>query len=92
MIKVIETNLSIDSNNNIKDHQSRVIEIDNWDDFVNEIKEAETVVRNACMGNMHGTTIPRNAKVENLNYDDKHLMCDVYHHAGTHSKKLAYKI
>jgi len=28
MIKVIETNLSIDEENTIKDHQSRVIEVE----------------------------------------------------------------
>jgi len=29
MIKVIETNLSLDNNDNIADHQSRVVEIEN---------------------------------------------------------------
>jgi hypothetical protein len=92
LIKVIETNLSIDAGNNIKDYQSRIIEIDDWEEFVNEIKEAKTVIRNSCLGNLHGTTIPRNARVENLSYDDSHLMCDIYNFAGIHSKKLVYKV
>jgi len=33
MIKVIETNLSLDSYDNIVDHQSRVIEVESWERF-----------------------------------------------------------
>lgn len=92
MIKVIETNLSLDYEDNIKDHQSRVIEVESWDDFINEVKEAKCITRSAYLGGMYGTTIPRSAKVENLTYDDSHLMCDVYNYAGQKTKKLAYRI
>lgn len=92
MIKVIETNLSMDYENNIRDHQSRVIEIDNWEEFVDEIKNAKTVSRNSYIGSMDGCTIPRQSKVENLIYDDLHLSCDIYNSTGMKSKKLVYKI
>ena len=32
-IEVIETNLIIDENNFIRDHQSRVVEADSWDEY-----------------------------------------------------------
>lgn len=91
MIKVIETNLSIDNENNIVDHQSRVIEVGSWEEFINEIKNAETVSRKSCIGNLHGSTIPRQARVENLIYDDDHLSCDVYNFTGAKTKKLVYR-
>ena len=92
MILVIETNLSLDKEDNIKDYQSRVIEIESWDDFINEVKEAKCIIRSAYLGGMYGNTIPRSAKVENLIYDDFHLTCDVYNYAGQKTKKLAYII
>jgi hypothetical protein len=92
MIKVIETNLSLDYENNIHDHQSRVIEVNSWEDFVEEIKEANSIIRNSIIGSLHGTTLPRESKVENLSYDDRHLMCDVINRFGMKSKKLVYKI
>lgn len=63
MVKVIETNLSIGNNNEILDHQSRIIEVDTWDEFVNEIKEGKSVDR---IGTLWGLTLPRQGKVENL--------------------------
>lgn len=32
-MQVIETNLSIDKENNIRDHQSRIIEVIDWDTY-----------------------------------------------------------
>ena len=95
MIKVIETNLSIyshDRDHTIKDFQSRVIEIENWDDYIEEIKNSKVVVRNSIFGNLHGTTIPHDASVYNLTYDDLHLNCDIVNRFGIESKKLAYKV
>lgn len=92
MIKVIETNLSMNGTDDIMDHQSRVIEVEDWYDFINEIKECKTVTRNSVLGCMHGCTIPKQARIENLIYDDKHLLCDVYNYLGAKTKKLVYKI
>jgi len=96
MIKIIETNLSIFTHQDgceiIKDHQSRVIEVEFWEDYINEIKLAKSVSRNSIIGNLHGNTIPHDSKVENLVYDDFHLNCDVINRYGIMSKKLAYMI
>lgn len=94
MIKVIETNLSIypDGENTIKDFQSRVIEVDSWDEYVQEIKDAKPVIRHSVIGSLHGTTIPHNSIVENISHDHFHLDCDVINRFGIMSKKLAFKV
>ena len=33
VIQVIETNLSIDNDNIIRDHQSRIVEVEDWDTY-----------------------------------------------------------
>jgi len=90
--KVIETNLSIDNENTIKDHQSRVIEVDSWEDYIQEIKDAKSVSRNSVLGNLHGNTIPSSSVVEIISLDDFHLDCDIVNRYGILSKKLAYRI
>jgi len=92
MIKIIETNLSIDENNIIKDHQSRVIEVESWDEYVQEVKDAKSVSRSSVLGSLHGNTIPSSAVVEIISSDDFHLDCDVVNRYGILSKKLAYVI
>jgi len=95
MIKVIETNLSIDQEENhaiIKDHQSRVIEVDSWEEYIQEIKDGESVSRKCVIGNLHGKTIPSDAIVSNLVYDDFHLSYDIINRFGFWSKKLAYRV
>ena len=92
MIKVIETNLSVDNENTIKDHQSRVIEVESWEDYIQEIKEAKSVSRNSVLGSLHGNTIPNNAVVEIISLDDFHLDCDIVNRFGILSKKLVYRI
>jgi hypothetical protein len=89
MVKIIETNLSMGNNNEILDHQSRVIEVGDWNEFIIEIKEGKSVDRK---GTLWGLTLPREPKVKNLKFDEKHLSCDVYKNGGYNSKKLAYLI
>jgi len=91
MIKVIETNLSLQCDDSIIDHQSRVVEIDNWDNYINEFKECKAISRNSIIGCLNGYTLsPKISEIKNLKYDDFHLSCDVY--IGNYkSKKLAYK-
>lgn len=91
MIKVIETNLSVNLDGEIKDHQSRVIEVESWEEYVQEIRNEEFIERKSIIGNLHGKTIPSDVIVDNLVYDDKHLSCDIYNRHGIMSKKLAYK-
>lgn len=92
MIKVVETNLSLNSINEIMDHQSRVIKIENWEEYVNEIKEGKSIHRYSYIGSLHGCTLNADPKVENVLYDDFHLRCDVTNKFGFKSKKLVYKI
>jgi uncharacterized protein (DUF4213/DUF364 family) len=92
MVKVIETNLIIGTDNEMKDFQSRVIEVDNWSDFVKEIQECNTVNRFAVLGNLCGVTMLRSSKVENLIYDDSKLSCDVLNYADIKTRKLCYRI
>jgi len=92
MIKVIETNLSIDENNIIKDHQSRVIEVESWEEYVQEIKDAKSVSRSSFLGSLHGKTLPTSSVVEIISSDDFHLDCDVVNRYGILSKKLDYMI
>jgi hypothetical protein len=92
MIKVIETNISINNDNIIQDHQSRVIEVYSWEEYIEEIKNCKSINRSSTLGSLHGTTLPKESKVENLSYDDNHLMCDVINRFGIRSKKLTYKV
>lgn len=38
MIQVIETNLSIHKDNIIRDHQSRIVEVEDWDTYAKHLK------------------------------------------------------
>lgn len=92
MALVIETNLSIDDKGNIADHQSRVIEVDSWDSYIEEIKSGITKYRMSYLGDLVGNSLPRCSKIENLVYDELHLSCDVWNYASILSKKLAYLV
>lgn len=92
MIKIIETNLSIDDNNIIQDHQSRVVEVNDWYNYVEEIRNNKSVNRIDILGSLHGGTLPDTATIENFTYDEFHLTCDFTNNFGIKSKKLAYKL
>ena len=92
MIKVIETNLSVNLDGEIKDHQSRAIEIESWGEYIQEIINEESVERRSIIGSLHGKTIPNNATVHNLKHDDFHLSYDLYNKFGLWAKKLAYRV
>lgn len=49
MVKVNETNIVFNEIGDM-DHQSRVIEVESWESFVDEIKNAETVIRQSVLG------------------------------------------
>lgn len=89
LAKVIETNLSM-KDNEIMDLQSRVIEVDSWNSYINEIGNGDTINRSSIVGSMYGNSIPSGAKIENFTYNDITLSCDFYNYCGIHSKKLAY--
>ena len=89
MVKIIETNLSMEGDI-IQDHQSRVIQAESWESFVEEIKNARFVMRNAFIGLMYGNSVPRSSTIENFISDEKHLSCDIYNYAKVKTRKLAY--
>ncbi|MBD8839393.1 hypothetical protein IFU39_16395 [Paenibacillus sp. CFBP 13594] len=91
MVKVIETNLSM-VDDQIHDFQSRVIEVSSWEDFRNEFLENVSVTRKASVGSMFGITIPHGAVIENLEYSDNTLKCDIYSYSDVHTKKICYLI
>lgn len=91
MAKIIETNLSIGNYGEILDHQSRVIEVDSWEDYVNEIRNGVSIERNDLYGTLHGRSIQSNVTIENFQSDNHHLECDVQNDRFK-SKKLAYLI
>lgn len=91
MVKIIETNLSM-KDSAIVDHQSRVIEVDHWESYINELRNMESVYRTSALGSLHGVSLPLKSRVENLTYDENHLSCDVYNRFGMMTKKLAYLV
>jgi len=92
MIKVIETNMSVNLDGEIKDHQSRVIEVESWGSYIQEIMNEKSAERRSVIGNLHGKTIPSNATVYDLEHDDFHLSYVLYNKFGIWAKKFAYKV
>lgn len=85
---VIESNISINDKDEFVDFQSRIIEVDSWQWLVDKIKSGYYFTPNKAT--MIGNCLPRNAKVENIEYDDFHLSCDVYNYANMKTKKMFY--
>jgi len=92
LINIIETNISTDGNIRMVDFQSRIIEVDSWDSYVNEIGNGDSVSRRASVGWQDGYSILPGCRIENFSYNDHTLKCDVYNRDGLHSKKLAYLV
>lgn len=92
MIQVIETNLSIDKDDIIRDHQSRIIEAEDWDTYCKTFEEYNGEVVYFKSKTMPGNSILLNCTMTDLIYDDIHLSCMVLHQSGFITKKLAYRI
>jgi hypothetical protein len=92
MVKIIETNISLNDDGIQADFQSRVIEVDSWELFVDEIKSGETKNRTACIGYLTGLSLPRQTKIESIKDDGFHLSCDFTNRFGCKMRKLAYLI
>jgi spore coat polysaccharide biosynthesis predicted glycosyltransferase SpsG len=92
MTRIIETNLSLNDADVIMDHQSRVIQVESWESFIDEIKNCKCIIRYSLYGNLHGNSIPRESRIDNLVYDDFHLSVDIHNSIGMKTKKLAYLI
>ena len=87
-IEVIETNLIIDENNFIRDHQSRVVEADSWDEYCKAHKNYDGKAVFFKSKVMKGNSIQSNCKIANLKYDE---LKDNGEEIFT-DKRLAYRI
>lgn len=86
---IIETNISYENGKReIEDHQSRIIEVDSWDEYVNTYVNKESKLYN---GTMSGYNFSIMSTVLNLEFDEFHLTCDI-DNGFVINKKLAYKI
>lgn len=92
MIQVIETNLNIDKDNTIRDHQSRIVEVEDWETYCKAFEEYSGEAVYFKSKTMRGYSILSNRTMTNLIYDDIHLSCMVLHSSGSIAKKLAYRI
>lgn len=90
-LEVAETNLLM-KENNIVDHQTRIVSVDSWDEYVNIFKNYDGTSVDVFnpMTHLYGHSIPGEVAIENLTYDDHHLSCDIMRKNGCIEKKLAY--
>lgn len=88
-MQVIETNLNIDKDKNIRDHQSRIVDVADWDTYCKAYTEynGESILFHSK--GMPGNTINSNCKISNLEYDKIHLSC-VISNKYFDTKRLAY--
>ena len=93
MVKIIETNLSVNGENNIKDHQARLVLIDDWKDYCQEYQNySGHRVYYSIASSMPGADIPADAKITNLQFDERHLSCDITNRDHSTTKRLVYNI
>lgn len=93
MVKIIETNLSVDGENNIKDHQARWVVIRDWKDYCKKYQFYDG--NRVCYGiesSMPGVDIPANVEITNLQFDGYHLSCDIHHRGHFATKRFAYNM
>ncbi len=82
----------MDNVNNIMDHQSRIVEVNSWEDYCKAFKEYNGVpIEFKSLTSIIGSTIPKDMDIYNLEFDDCHLSCNMWNgRFGT--KKLAYLV
>lgn len=94
-IEVIETNLIIDEDNIIQDHQSRVVEVNSWDEYCKAYQNYDGKEVFFKSKTMPGNSIKSNYKISKLKYDDIHLSCDIWKLINEEffaTRRLAYRI
>jgi len=92
LIKVIETNLSLDSYGEIADHQSRMIEVEGWSELIEEIQNKDVIIRKSFLGNLEGVSIPKNSSVYQIDFSENHGTCIVVNYLGDKTKKLFFRV
>lgn len=90
MIKIIETNIVFKDIEHPYDVQSRIIEVDSWENYVDEIKGQKQVDRHSLIGDMYGVSFPRYATMRYFNANDRMLICTFYSFDYTLQMKTAY--
>jgi hypothetical protein len=92
-MRVIETNLSCNDKWDIKDYQSRIVEIPNWDSYV-ALFDSYLGKANGrdFKSTMIGCVLPNDAVILNVEHDDFHLKCKFKLYNGFNIIKLAYLI
>lgn len=91
MVKIIETNLSLDKTNTIQDHQSRIVEALDWDTYCKAYKNYNNGYVEFHSKTMPGATLMSNCLLTELVYDDIHLSC-IIDKGICKTKRLAYKV
>lgn len=95
MVKIIETNLSCASDWHIHDHQSRVIEVPTWKEYINLFNDycGEASGKDyKSTTNMDGCVLPHNAMIIDEEHDEFHLMCKLNLFNGFNEIKLAFLV
>lgn len=78
MVKIIETNILSDEENNIHDHQSRIIKCISWNEYVNVFKTLDDKIVYKNVDCMVGNILPSNViDILYLKYDNFHLSCKI---------------
>ena len=66
MVKIIETNISLCQQDIPQDCQSRVIEHESWESYLDEIKNGESKDKYCIIGSLYGRSKPKICEVEIL--------------------------
>lgn len=97
MIKIIETNIILDKDNIMHDHQSRVIEVKSWDEYVNcyekniEMNKTENDFKSVT--GLVECSLSKYGDITELKHDDFHLSCYHVMNNGFHKTlRLAYRV
>ena len=91
MIKIVEANISCCQDGKIPyDIQTRVIEVNNWDEYVDEIKNQRQVFRTSINEDYTGVSFPKGAIVKRFEANDQMLICSFNLYNGRHMLKTAY--
>ena len=86
-VGIIETNLSMNLDGVIMDHQSNIVEADSWEDYCKSFKEYDgKAIRFKSLIHTEGNTVNNKNVIEQLTYDSFHLSCYVWSRTGCLTK------
>ena len=86
MVQIIETTI------NMKDHQSRVIKYSSWEEYCQLYDNYDGNSTEFINGTLLGVSLPNQAMITQLKYDDFHLECFIKLYDDTWCKRFAYLI